>query len=568
MRCFLKAPSREEKKMKKFIYFIFYLFCYSLLLFSKEEKNEIPQKYLKWLNEEVVYIISSQERDVFLSLKTDEERENFIKFFWKRRDPTPDTEYNEFREEHYRRIEYANKNFFEGMPGWRTDRGRIYIMFGPPDFIQTNPGGLRGFLFGPKAETAEFPSEVWTYRYLPGIKTRAQNIEFIFVNYYNAGVYKLTSSPSLANALRNISTDARFVGYNDDPRPREGVPRNVSDLEVQRMAQDKIIGTGDSILGQLALFSELTRSRGEILEEIERANRLRKLKGIVLTKDSLSTIKFDFIKPVFRAVKEEYYIPIAIQVELSQLSFVKKEDKYKDELNFYVSILKGGASIYEGSDRLEMNLSENTYRQLKGQTYQYHHSVSLPAGEYLLKIVLMDGNSSAVGYAEELLKLPPLDKGTLLSDIIIAESVKTVEKTEEKIKTDEIDALKAIPKLKIPEKINLTENKTPFVFQNLFVIPKIKNILRKNDELIFFYQIYPEILGSKIKIENIIEKDGKKIAMAGEPQTFEVLDLNPINNGAKMRVSSFEKGEYVLRVRATEIASGKKTEKTIPFKII
>lgn len=556
--------------MKKTIFFILLILfsTHPFILSSRENKVEIPQKYLKWLNEEVVYIISSQEREVFLSLKTDEERENFIKLFWKRRDPTPETEFNEFREEHYRRIEYANKNFFEGMPGWKTDRGRIYIMFGPPDFIQTNPGGLRGFLFGPKAETAEFPSEVWTYRYLPGIKTRSQNIEFIFVNYYNTGVYKLTSSPSLANALRNISTDARFVGYNDDPRPREGVPRNISDLEAQRMAQDRVIGQGDSILGQLALFSELTRSRGEILEEIERANRLRKLKGIVLTKDSLSLIKFDFIKPVFRREKEEYYIPIAIQVELSQLSFIKREEKYKDELNFYISILKGGTSIYEGSDRLEMNLSESTYRQLKGQTYQYHHSVSIPPGEYLLKIVLMDGNSSAVGYSEELLKLPPVEKADLLSDILIAESVKTVEQREEKINAGELDALKSIPKLKIPEKINLTENKAPFVFQNLFVIPNVKNLVRRNGELIFFYQIYPQSVGSRIRIENIIEKDGKKIAMAGEPQIFEALDLNPINNGAKMRVSSFEKGEYVLRVRATEMESGKKIEKTVPFRII
>jgi GWxTD domain-containing protein len=554
--------------MKKIKYLVYILFFSGILPLLLSKENEIPQKYLKWLNEEVVYIISSQEREVFLSLKTDEERENFIKIFWKRRDPTPETEFNEFREEHYRRIEYANKNFFEGMPGWKTDRGRIYIMFGPPDFIQSNPGGLRGFLFGPKAETAEFPSEVWTYRYLPGLKTRTQNIEFIFVNYYNTGVYKLTTSPSLANALRNISTDARFVGYNDDPRPKEGVPRNISDFEAQRMAQDKVIGTGDSALGQLALFSELTRSRGEILEEIERANRLRKLKGIVFTKDSLSTIKFDYIKPIFRVEKEEYYIPIAIQVELSQLSFLKKEDKYIDELNFYISILKGGNSVYEGSDRLEMNLSENTYRQLKGQTYQYHHSVSLPPGDYLLKIVLMDGNSSAVGYSEEFLKLPPLSSGNYLSDIIIAESVKTVEQKEEKISSSELEALKAVPKLKVPEKISITSNRAPFVFQNLFVVPNLKNIVRKNGELIFFYQIYPESIGTKLKIENIIEKNGKNIAMAGEPQIFEIKDLTPINNGAKMPLTSLEKGAYTLKVVATDLVSGKKVEKSVTFNVI
>ncbi|MGQ9618968.1 MAG: GWxTD domain-containing protein [Candidatus Aminicenantia bacterium] len=554
--------------MKKMFFGIFLFSFLSLFLLFSEEKEQIPQKYLKWLNEEVIYIISSQEREVFLSLRTDEERENFIKIFWKRRDPSPDTEFNEFKEEHYRRIEYANRNFFEGMPGWKTDRGRVYIMFGPPDFILTNPGGLRGFLFGPKAETAEFPSEVWTYRYLPGLKTRQQNIEFIFVNYYNTGVYKLTMSSSLANALRNVSTDSRFTGYNDDPRPGQGVPRNLSDLEVQRMAQDRNIGTGDSVLGQLALLSEITRSRGEILEELERSNRLRKLKGLVFTRDSVSTIKFDSFKSVFREKEEEYYVPIAIQVELSQLTFTRKGDKYVGELNFYVSVLKGGLSTYEGSDRLEMNLSESTYRQLRGRFYQYHHSVSLPPGEYLLKLILMDGNSSSVGYSEEPLKLPPITRDILLSDVIIAESVEKIEEKKEEISTKELEALKVIPKIKVPEKISLSSGKSPFVFNELFVIPRIKNRLRKNQELVFFYQIYPQDVDSKIRVENFIEKDGKRIAIAGEPIMIEARDLNPVNYGAKMPLSNFERGDYVLKVVATELISGKKVEKSITFNII
>jgi len=171
----------------------------------------------------------------------------------------------------------------------------------------------------------------------------------------------------------------------------------------------------------------------------------------------------------------------------------------------------------------------------------------------------MDGNSSAVGYSEEFLKLPPLSSGNYLSDIIIAESVKTVEQKEEKISSSELEALKAVPKLKVPEKISITSNRAPFVFQNLFVVPNLKNIVRKNGELIFFYQIYPESIGTKLKIENIIEKNGKNIAMAGEPQIFEIKDLTPINNGAKMPLTSLEKGAYTLKVIATDLVSGKKT---------
>lgn len=104
---------------------------------KKKSSKDLPPLYRKWLEEEVVYIIMPKERDVFLQLESDREREIFIKAFWKQRDPTPDTDRNEFREEHYRRISYANQWFGRGSPGpgWRTDMGRIYIILGQPKTI-------------------------------------------------------------------------------------------------------------------------------------------------------------------------------------------------------------------------------------------------------------------------------------------------------------------------------------------------------------------------------------------------------------------------------------------------
>ena len=108
---------------------------------AKSLKQELSKTYKKWLDEDVVYIISDEERKAFKQLSNDEERDQFIEAFWQRRDPTPDTEENEFKEEHYRRIEYANEHFAAGIPGWKTDRGRIYITWGPPDEIDTHPSG-------------------------------------------------------------------------------------------------------------------------------------------------------------------------------------------------------------------------------------------------------------------------------------------------------------------------------------------------------------------------------------------------------------------------------------------
>ena len=104
-------------------------------------EKELATPYKKWLEEEVPYIITDEERSAFLQLQTNEEREQFIEAFWQRRDPTPDTVENEFKEEHYRRIAYANERFSSGIPGWRTDRGRIYIMWGPPDEIESHSAG-------------------------------------------------------------------------------------------------------------------------------------------------------------------------------------------------------------------------------------------------------------------------------------------------------------------------------------------------------------------------------------------------------------------------------------------
>ncbi len=163
-------------------------------------KKELETPYKKWLNEDVAYIITDEERTAFKRLSTDEERENFIEQFWLRRDPTPDTVENEFKEEHYRRIAYANDHYASGIPGWKADRGRIYIMYGPADEIESHPSG--GTYERPAeeggGETSTFPFEQWRYRYLEGIGT---NIIIEFVDTTMSGEYHMTMDPSEKDAL-------------------------------------------------------------------------------------------------------------------------------------------------------------------------------------------------------------------------------------------------------------------------------------------------------------------------------------------------------------------------------
>ena len=146
----LKRPVTEKERKKN----------------AKALKQELSKPYKKWLDEDVVYIITDEERAAFKQLSNDEERDNFIEAFWQRRDPTPDTEENEFKEEHYQRIAYANEHFAAGVPGWKTDRGRIYIVYGKPDEIESHPSG--GTYERPMdeggGETSTFPFEDWRYR--------------------------------------------------------------------------------------------------------------------------------------------------------------------------------------------------------------------------------------------------------------------------------------------------------------------------------------------------------------------------------------------------------------------
>ena len=167
---------------------------------SKSLKVELSKTYKKWLDEDVRWIITDEERSAFKQLSNDEERDQFIEAFWQRRDPTPDTIENEFKEEHYRRIAYANEHFAAGIPGWKTDRGRIYIKYGPPDEIESHPSG--GTYERPIEEgggsTSTFPFEDWRYRYLEDI---GQEVIIEFVDTCMCGDYHMTMDRSEKDAL-------------------------------------------------------------------------------------------------------------------------------------------------------------------------------------------------------------------------------------------------------------------------------------------------------------------------------------------------------------------------------
>ena len=170
---------------------------------KSKQGGDLADHYKKWMDEDVTYIISDDEKATFKALSNEEERENFVEQFWARRNPDPRSGDNAFKEEHYRRIAYANENYTSGMAGWRTDRGRIYIMFGRPDQLESHPTG--GAYDRPYNEgggqTSTYPFEKWWYRHIEGV---GDDIEIEFVDKSMSGEYRMAMLPEEKDALINV----------------------------------------------------------------------------------------------------------------------------------------------------------------------------------------------------------------------------------------------------------------------------------------------------------------------------------------------------------------------------
>src|SRR5678815_4199298 len=203
------------------------LVSFSIISISAQDqprkvKQEPKKAYVNWIND-VDLILTQSERDAWKKLETDEEREKFIEDFWRSRDPDPDTEENEFKQEFFERIAYANEHFSSGKPGRLTDRGRIYIKFGKTDEVESHPAG--GSYDRPSYEgggsTSTYPFEKWFYRNIPNVTS---GVELEFVDPTGSGEYRLARNPDEKDALIMIpgagQTLAEQLGIGQDRADR------------------------------------------------------------------------------------------------------------------------------------------------------------------------------------------------------------------------------------------------------------------------------------------------------------------------------------------------------------
>src|SRR6201993_1055438 len=274
---------------------------------SKALKQELSGTYKKWLNQDVTYIITPEEKSAFKQLANDEERDQFIEAFWARRDPTPDTPENEFKEEHYRRIAYANEHFASGIPGWKTDRGRIYIMYGKADEIESHPSG--GTYDRPIEQgggtTSTFPFEIWRYRYIEGI---GNEVLLEFVDPSMSGEYHMTIDPSEKDALLHVP--GAGLTFDEEINGRDKAERfNRAGASIG----SPLGATGrNNPFDQLQLYANIFKP-----PEI----KYKDLEAVITTRLSYNVLPFNFRADFVRVTEDTVLTPITIQLNNKDLAF-------------------------------------------------------------------------------------------------------------------------------------------------------------------------------------------------------------------------------------------------------
>ncbi|HEU4413965.1 MAG TPA: GWxTD domain-containing protein [Candidatus Angelobacter sp.] len=372
--------------------------------------------YKKWLEEDVKWIITDEELSAFKKLTTNTERDQFIEGFWQRRDPTPDTAENEYKEEHYRRIAYANEHFAAGVPGWRTDRGRIYIMYGPPNSTESHPMG------GPYQRSAEegggqtstYPFEVWTYRYLEGI---GQEIEIEFVDDCQCGAYEMTMDRSKKDALLRVPgaglTTLEEMGQaNKADRFRGGL----ESLGAGPFNQ----GNQAKQFDRLETFAKLNRAPDIKFKDLQNELVTHKFRTNLLPFD----VQVDFVK----LTSDTVLVPITLQVPLSGLTFSNKDGVQRSVVNVYGQLTKlSGQIVQTFEETLHKDIPAELLEKEINNVSLYWKAIPMRPGLYRLDVIMKDVNGDKTGVFSKSYTVPDYgDEKLSSSTLILADQLEAV----------------------------------------------------------------------------------------------------------------------------------------------
>jgi GWxTD domain-containing protein len=503
---------------------------------ARRTLKELDSQYKQWLNEDVIYIISPDERNAFLQLDTNEEREQFIEQFWLRRSTNPDLPDNDFKEEHYRRIAYANEHFASGIPGWKTDRGRLYIMWGPADEVDSHPMG--GTWDRPMEDgggsTTTYPWETWRWRYLEGI---GENVEIEFVDTTGSGEYHMTMDPSEKDALLHV--------------PGAGL----SLLESMGLASktDRFTRSDGTNLptamgGTPASMDEFNRL--DLYAKIQKPPevKFKDLEAIVTARIVRDQLKFNWRTDFMKVTNDTVLVPITIQVSNGQLNFSSKDGIHSATMNVFgrVSTLTGRV-VQTFEDPVSKDFPDSLFQQsLKLQSI-YQKAVPLRPGLYRLDIVIKDVQSGNVGVVNTRLAVPRYaDEKLDASTLILA------------------DQLEHVPAKQI--------GTGQFVLGSTKVRPRLDSEFAPSDRMGIYLQVYnlkpdDKTHKSNATFQYTVKKGAEQVMQFKETSADMKQTGDQVTIERWLPLATLSPGKYTIEINATDGNSNQSISKTADFTV-
>jgi len=386
---------------------------------AKALRTELGKAHRKWLDEDVKWIITDEERSAFMQLSNDEERDQFIEAFWQRRDPTPDTEENEFKEEHYRRMAYANEHFAAGIQGWRSDRGHMYIVFGPPDETESHPSG--GNYERPMDEgggqTSTFPFEKWRYRFIEGI---GQEVIIEFVDTCMCGDYHMTMDRSEKDALKHTPNAGQTL-YE-----QLGMTKQM----------DRFTNGGFEQLGtspfnkESAVSQQFDRMERFFKLQAAPAVKFKDLEEVVSHKISVNLMPFDVRADFVKVTGDTVLVPITIQIKNRDITFQNKDGVERGTINIFGRVTTlAGKIVQTFEDTVQVDVPPELLPKTAENSSVYWKALPLRISQnrYRLDIVLKDVNGDRTGSWEHAIQIPDFSEDKLSSSsLIIADQMEPV----------------------------------------------------------------------------------------------------------------------------------------------
>src|SRR5271163_843153 len=503
---------------------------------ARKTLKELDSQYKQWLNEDVVYIISPQEREAFLQLDTNEEREQAIEQFWLRRSTNPDLPDNDFKEEHYRRIAYANEHYASGIPGWKTDRGRMYIMWGPADEVDSHPSG--GTYDRPMEEgggsTTTYPWETWRYRYLEGIQ---ENVILEFVDPTSSGEYHLTMDPSEKDALLHV--------------PGAGLSLMESmglASKTDRFTRSDGTNLPTSMGGTPASMDEFNRL--ELYAKVQQPPpvKFKDLEAVVTARLVRDQMKFGWRTDFLKVTNDTVLVPVTVQVPNSQLSFRTRDGVHSATINIFGRVTTlTGRIVQTFEEAVSRDFPDSLFQQsLKLQSI-YQKSVPLRPGLYRLDLVIKDVDSGNVGVINTRLAVPRYEDEKLeASSLILADQIEHV--PAKQIGTGQ------------------------FVLGSTKVRPKLNGEFGSDSKLGIYMQVYnltsdEKTHKSSATVQYTVKKGEQQIMQFKETSEEMKQTGDQITIERLLPLATLSPGKYTLQVNATDSLSKQTVSRTAEFSV-